>query len=189
MGPRTWANIQEDENVTAPKLPWFMHCHGGENTLVGVLPTPRGTYVRSWKDGRYEVCWYPLGIEFPGGGSRMPVSLGKFADGEREAGAQADIAVVDHMHAHPELCLATTWDPRVEPMDWKPAEAGVSTLTRDEGVWLRVSSGGSVALSLLPADGAAAKEMARLSDACSADSLEKRLAGRVLRHHSASRTA
>jgi len=166
-------------------LPWFMHSHGGQNTLVGVLPTPCGTYVRSWKDDFYDVTWYPMGHEFPGGDSRRSWNLGRFVSDATDSIDPAEQAVVDHMHAHPVLCMATSFDPRVEPLEWTDAAEGVSTHSSEDGTWLKVSAGGLVTLSLLPIGGGPRIEIARLSDACSEKSLGKRLAERVMRHRQA----
>lgn len=54
----------------ASKTPWFMHCHGGHNTLVGVYPTPVGVYVRSYARDFIEVSFYPLDYTFDGGEHR-----------------------------------------------------------------------------------------------------------------------
>jgi hypothetical protein len=163
-------------------LPWFMHCHGGQNTMVGVLPTPSGTYVRSWKDGFFDVSWYPMGSEYAGGESRRMTSLGRFTDDETRPIGESEQAVIDHMHAHPVLSLTTSYDPRIEPIVWERAVEGVSTHIAPEGTWLRIQSGGFVVLSLLPEDGRPQIEIAKLSDACSEASLEKRVAERVRRH-------
>lgn len=39
--------------------PWFMHCHRGHNTLVGVFAIPEGTFVRSYVDAWVDVAFYP----------------------------------------------------------------------------------------------------------------------------------
>lgn len=38
---------------------WFMHCHLGLNTLVGVLPAESGCYVRSFQGDAVDVMFYP----------------------------------------------------------------------------------------------------------------------------------
>ena len=171
-----------DEKGSTMHLPWFMHMHGGRNTLVGVLPTPCGTYVRSWKDDFFEVIWYPMGYEFPGGQGRSTCNLGRFTDDPMRPIGGSELAVIDHMHEHPVLCMATSWDPRIEPLEWTVSAPGVSTHEADDGTWLRITSGGIVTLSVLPTDGRKQVEVARFSDACGERSLEKRIAGRIVRH-------
>lgn len=173
-----------DERLIIMRLPWFMHCHAGQNTLVGMLPTPCGTYVRSWKDGFLDVSWYPIGHEFPGGESRGTKNLGKFFDEDGLGLQNADQAVIDHMHAHPVLCMTNTWDPKGETITWSRMATGVSTYWNLKGTWLRVTAGGFVTISLLPVGNGAQIEIARLSDACSEESLEKRISERMMRYQS-----
>lgn len=150
--------------------------------MVGILPTPCGSYVRSWEDGFFHAAWYPMGSEYPGGSSRQMTSIGRFTDDKNKAIGESEQAVIDHMHAHPVLCMTTSYDPRIEPILWDRAAEGVSTHIAPEGTWLRIESGGLVVLSLLPEDGRPQIEIAKLSDACSEASLEKRVAERVKRH-------
>lgn len=165
-------------------LPWFMHPHQGVNTLVGVLPTPVGTFVRSWANGVYDVAWYPMGTEWKGGSSRTTIGLGRFrhADAARE---DSETAVVDFMHSHPVLCLGTSYDERTGQLDWNGAGDGILTHETDDGTYLVAIAGGVAVMRYIPPHGPET-EICRLSDACGADVLARRLSARALRHMNSS---
>lgn len=161
-------------------LPWFMHPHQGVNTLVGILPTPVGTFVRSWADDVYDVAWYPMGTEWKEGSSRTTVNLGRFrhADAPRE---ESETAVVDFMHSHPVLCLITSYDERTPQIDWEHGGPGIVTHETESGTYLVAIAGGTAVMRHIPAQGPET-EICRLSDACGAAILSRRLSARALRH-------
>lgn len=161
-------------------LPWFMHPHQGVNTLVGILPTPVGTFVRSWANGVYDVAWYPMGTEWSGGASRVTIDIDRFrhADAPREA---SETAVVDFMHAHPVLCLCTSYDERTASVEWSKSAPGVITHDADDGTYVVTIADGVAIMRHVPQEGRET-EICRLSDACGAAVLAARLSGRVLRH-------
>jgi hypothetical protein len=82
-------------------IPWFMQCHIGiGNTLVGVFPTPKGVYCRSWATshaghrGEFtgaDVYFYPMAPA-----RREPVSIGFFTESP-DVENKIDNAIADHM--------------------------------------------------------------------------------------------
>lgn len=169
------------------RLPWNMHMHRGENTLVGILPTRHGTFVRSWNDGCYDISWYPVEVPMGGESHRGQVRhVGRFSPAENAPASYgmepSDQAVVDFMHEHPELSLLSFGDPHVQPLEWKHAEPGVRTRSDEHGSYVWIESNGMVEVTMVPAGGRANVSICRISDASSEEAVGRRVAERVRRH-------
>lgn len=166
------------------KLPWFMHMHGGENTLVGVMPTPHGSFVRSAGGGRrMEVSWYPMDLGFPGGASREVKRLA-IVDPTDAGETELENAVVDFMHAHPDLATVCRFDPPAgEALGWSEVGGGaLATLETPQGLFFRINHGGQVTLEFLPSTGTGMREsIGTFADSCGEGTVAKRVDARVRR--------
>lgn len=163
-------------------LPWFMHAHEGENTLVGVFPTPHGTFVRSWKGDRYDVTWYPIGHDFPKGKSRSPIHLGRFPHVDGPGRNPSELVVVDFMHAHPGLCMVVAYDDNKPAIPWARASRDLLVHETPHGTYTRAIAGGQAVIRFLPAVGGDEIEICRLSTEVAEVWLNGRIAERVDRH-------
>lgn len=165
------------------RLPWFMHTHGGRNTLTGVMPTPCGSFVRSCADGRLEVAWYPMDTSFPGGDTRECKRLA-VVDATDEGDETLEQAVVDFMHAHAVLARNTRYDgPAVDPLDWEEIGSGViASHETSDGLFYRIGHAGMVTLEFLPAGGRGKRETLGIyATTCEEPVLRARIDGRVRR--------
>lgn len=83
------------------QTPWFMHSHPVKgNTLVGVLGTGFGTYVRSWHDGELYIAFYP---NAPARREVFHIFRERWEQGSPEAAGtedRADAAVADHQRIY-----------------------------------------------------------------------------------------
>ena len=159
------------------RLPWFMHSHRGVNTLVGVLPTPTGSFVRSCADGRMEATWYPASAGFPGGGDRVSKRVAT-VDATDAGEVELETAVVDFMHADPALALHRGFDPPARAaLTWTPAGGGaLETLETRHGLFVSIRHGGTASIEFLPAGGHGRREtLGALADVCD----ERTMAGRI----------
>lgn len=164
------------------KLPFFMHSHAGQTLSVGVFPTPYGSFIRSWKEGTFQVIWYPMDYAFPGGTSRSINDLGSFPDNDVSL---ADRAIIDFMHQHPSLCMSTAWDalvPSVTWLKWEQVATNIRCLQVPEGTYTLTISGGHAIVRFVPAGNGHELEICRLCDACDENTLMKRIAVHIDRH-------
>lgn len=166
------------------RLPWFMHCHGAHgNTMVGVLPTPVGTFVRSCIDGTFVTTWYPMGSEFPGGDTRVatPIATAPSTDdGQRDT----EQAVVDFMHAHPVLAMTLAHDRTGgAPLPWERSASGaLGTIETEHGLLFQIHHAGKVTLEFLATGSQGAREtLGTFADTCDADTLARRVDERARR--------
>lgn len=165
------------------KLPWFMHNHVGHgNTMVGVFPTPYGTFVRSCIDGVMEATWYPMDQGFPGGSTRVVERLATVkADDDGEA--ELETAIIDYMHSHPELALIKTFDRNTGgPLTWNVIGSGaLAALETDHGLIYRIKHSEYVTVEFLSKTGMLQETIGVLAATCDEDTLQKRIDSRVRR--------
>ena len=165
------------------RLPWFMHTHGGRNTLTGVMPTPCGSFVRSCADGRLEVAWYPMDTSFPGGDTRECKRL-LVVDSSDEGDQALEQAVVDFMHSHPVLASNTRYDgPVGDALEWEEIGSGViASHQTEDGLFYGIGHAGVVALEFLPKGGRGKREtLSVYATTCGEDVLRARINDRVRR--------
>lgn len=165
------------------RLPWFMHMSDGSNSLVGVLPTPVGTFVRSCANGVLEAAWYPMDYSFPRGNSRQVERIVK-VDAADDGETRLEDAVVDFMHGHPELALHTAWD--IHPgadFEWERHGSGaLATLDTPEGLFFRIHHGEQVTLEHLTPGGRGRRDtLGVYADSCGEETLDRRIDARVRR--------
>jgi hypothetical protein len=161
-------------------LPWYMHCHGGQNTLVGTLPTSEGVFVRSWVDGTYDVSWYPIAS------GRRVVHIGRFRPEANEPERDAsESAIVDFMHTHPVLCTEWSYDEPTEALEWAPVSHAMSMHRCEDGTYVATTAGAMTTLRHLPADGGAEIEICSISSLAGDERTTRRLNARITRHRRA----